>query len=166
MWPLAQNVLSVSAASSTPPQSPPMMMNVPTSTTTSLVRKFSGEANGKTLASNGSLVVVALHPQSCPYYRDTYILSSQSVLAQFSAKSWYWMLKIEIQLLEYPIPPPPPPLSVTKKPGPTSSSCRGAKCLPCGRQRPRCFRPPDRHNHHKIEKKTKKKWKKNLNKKN
>jgi hypothetical protein len=39
-----------------------MMMNVPTSTTTSLVRKLSGQANGKTLEMNGSLIVVALYP--------------------------------------------------------------------------------------------------------
>ena len=59
---LAENVLSIFTASSTPPQSRPMMMNVPTSTTTSLVRKFSGEANGKTQEINGFLTVVALHP--------------------------------------------------------------------------------------------------------
>ena len=58
----AQNVMIIFTASSTPPQSPPMMMNVPTSTTTSLVRKFSGQANGKTLDMNGSPIVVALHP--------------------------------------------------------------------------------------------------------
>ena len=61
---------------SIPPESPPMMMNVPTSTTTSLVRKLSGQANAK-LEMNSSFIVVALHPQSYPYYRDISFLLSQ-----------------------------------------------------------------------------------------